>query len=209
MTSKLIKFCLIALIAFLSLPALSAEKPQAKQILKIDLEKSVVHWIGYKIGGYHDGFLKVSSGAFEINPKGEVDAGIVTIDMTSLSDIDLKDAGMKTKLVEHLKSADFFDVEKFPTANFRLTSGKRKADSPEDAAEYTLDGTITIKGISKPVNVPITLVKKAGALEGQAKIQLDRTVFGLKYGSGKFFQNLGDKLIKDEFTVELRLPLIK
>ena len=114
--------------------------------------------------------------------------------MTSITSTDLK-GPPANKLLGHLKSDDFFGVETFPTAELDITK-VTKTDTG-----YNVTANLTIKGTSKPVTFD-TVVTKEGAT---AEIVIDRTEYGVKYGSGKFFENLGNKAIYDDFTLNVNL----
>ena len=107
---------------------------------------------------------------------------------------------MQKKLIGHLKSADFFNVEKFPTATFKVTSAVKKSEK-----EVLLKGTMTILGKSQPVEVLAQIEKTKTGGKGHANLVIDRTRWDIRYGSDKFFKNLGDKIIKDEIDLELSL----
>ncbi len=166
---------------------------------QLDLQKSSLHWTGRKaIGSSHNGFLKFQSGNLEVK-NNQVVSAIFVVDMASLSNKDLSTKpDMQKKLVGHLKSADFFNVEKFPTATFKVTSTEKKSDK-----ELLLKGTLTILGKTEPVEVLAHVEKTKTGGKGHANLVLDRTRWNIKYGSGKFFKNLGDKLINDEIDLEL------
>ncbi|MFM2285794.1 MAG: hypothetical protein RLZZ543_1291 [Bacteroidota bacterium] len=108
------------------------------------------------------------------------------------------------KLLGHLKSDDFFSVEKNPEAQFEIV----KVEAASDAASgnnSTVTGNLTIKGIAKSITFPANITIEPAQLTAKAEFNIDRTEWDIKYGSGKFFQDLGDKMINDEFTVKFNL----
>jgi polyisoprenoid-binding protein YceI len=110
----------------------------------------------------------------------------------------LKDEGTNQKFVGHLKSDDFFSVEKHPNVKFEITSLK----AGSSAGEYTVNGKLTIKGITNDVNFPAKVsVNNGGLVKAVGTAKLDRTKWDIRYGSGKFFQDLGDRMIYDDFEV--------
>ncbi len=159
----------------------------------INLEKSSIAWEGKKVTGKHTGLISISEGSLEFK-RGKLIGGNIVIDMTSITNTDLPEAQGK-KLLGHLKSDDFFGVANFPTAELDITEVKGSKTS------YTVTGNLTIKGITKPVTFD-TVMTKDGAT---AKIVIDRTDYNVRYGSGKFFDNLGDKTIYDDFTLDVNL----
>lgn len=169
---------------------------------KVDTAASSVDWKGSKkIGDSHNGQIKIQSGEFVIE-NNMVKSGQVAVDMKTITNLDLKDAGYNKKLVGHLSSADFFDTEKYPTATFKLNSivpGKGKN-------EMIVKGDLTMIGKTGPVEFPATVAIANGVATGKAVVKIDRTKWGLKYNSGNFFKDLaGDKIISDEFELTLNL----
>ena len=186
---KTIKFVLMLVMAF-SISAYAQKKD-------LKLESSSVKWTGYKIGGSHTGEIKIKSGIFEIKD-GVIVKGAVVIDMNSITNTDLKDEGYNQKLVGHLKSDDFFGVEKFPTATFVVTKA-----SKFKAGKATFSGKITIKG--KTQDISFEVAQNGNLYSTQLKI--DRSKFDVRYGSGSFFDNLGDKAIDDIFILDIILSI--
>lgn len=166
-----------------------------KQTVKTD--KSEIVWVGKKIGGKHTGNIQLESGEFKIK-KDVVINGHFIIDMTSITNTDIKDKKYNKKLVDHLKSDDFFGVSKFPTANFKITN---KAEFINNYARIT--GNITIKGITKPISFNI----KRHNDKYTATIKIDRSMFNVRYGSNSFFDNLGNKVIDDIFILHITIGI--
>ena len=109
--------------------------------------------------------------------------------------------GGAKKLEGHLKSDDFFGVANHPTASFVIT----KVAPRGTEGSYKVTGDITIKGTTKEIRFNTQLTEEMGHTVAVADLELDRTDFGLRYGSGSFFDNLGDKTIYDEFELSIRL----
>jgi len=167
--------------------------------LKVNTAKSSLKWFATKVTGKHDGTVKLSSGSLLTDGKS-VTGGSFDIDMTSLTVVDITDPGMNGKLLGHLKSDDFFSVEKNKTAHFEITKVTSKSGN-----DFDLTGKMTIKGITQEITFPATIITTAKEVKATAKITLDRTKWDIKYGSGKFFEGLGDKIIHDDFVIELNL----
>ena len=163
---------------------------------KIDLTSSAVKWVATKItGSTHEGTVNLSEGGLQLTD-GVITAGKFTIDMTSITVTDL-DGGMKGKLEGHLKNEDFFNVEKFKTANISILS----VDGDNVKAN------LNIKGITNEVSFPVKVVlDDNGGMTATADIEIDRTKFDVRYGSNSFIDNLGDKAINDmvKFSVSLK-----
>lgn len=171
---------------------------EAKE-LAVNTEASTIVWTGAKVvGNSHTGTLALKSGSLDIS-RGKLKGGSFTVDMTSLTDTDLE-GEWKGKLEGHLKSDDFFGVEKFPTAEFNITNVESTGGS-----DYNVTGDITIKGKTESISFPATVKEAGNGYEASASITVDRSKFDVRYGSGSFFDNLGDKAIKDEFVLEVKL----
>ncbi len=160
----------------------------------LDTAKSKVVWVGKKVTGEHTGMITVKSGSLEMK-EGKLSGGEVVMDMTTITTTDLT-GEYATKLVTHLNSPDFFDVNNHKTATFKAKSVSEKG------GKYLVKGDLTIKG--KKEAASLSLSKAKAGLTGTLKF--DRTKFDIKYGSGSFFKGLGDKMIYDE--VELKLTLV-
>jgi polyisoprenoid-binding protein YceI len=159
---------------------------------------NTLKWTGTKLAGAHDGTVKLKEGKLDLN--GKADKGRFVFDMKSIQNSDLQ-GEWKTKLEDHLKSADFFDVQKHPEAV--LVIKELKADA-KDKTKYEAKGDLTIKGITKPLTFPATITQEKGKTLVNAKFTLNRLDWDIRYNSGKFFdpKALGDKLILDDIGFE-------
>lgn len=163
----------------------------------VNIETSTVNWVGTKITGAHSGTINLSAAEIKMND-GKLAGGSFTIDMNSLAVTDLQGGGAK-KLAGHLMSDDFFGVEAHPTATLVITDVAKAGLR----SELTVTGDLTIKGETHSVSFPVEVT----ADKATAKIKIDRTKYGIKYGSGSFFDNLGDKAIDNMFELNVSLDL--
>ncbi|TPE42604.1 YceI family protein [Pontibacter mangrovi] len=170
------------------------------EIYQIAQEESSVKWHGTKVTGEHRGEIKVQSGELTVNGD-QLTGGTIVIDMNSLTNTDLEAEEDNAKLVGHLKSDDFFGVEKFPTATFEITGASPIADAAAGEENYNVEGNLTIKEKTEKVSFPATVNVNEGTVTAKADMVVDRSKFDVRYGSETFFGNLGDKAIHDEFTV--------
>jgi polyisoprenoid-binding protein YceI len=178
--------------------------PQGTITYRPDLEKSTVGWHAKKVTGEHMGNVKIKSGSIVVDHHTP-SRGEFVMDMNSITCTDIKDAGYNAKLVSHLKSDDFFGVEQHPEARLKIKSFTPIAGAKEGNANYTIQADLTIKGKTKEISFPATLNVSDRMITANAEIKIDRTDFDVRYGSGKFFDNLGDKMIYDEFTLKVDL----
>ncbi|PHI18395.1 lipid-binding protein [Lewinellaceae bacterium SD302] len=191
------KNLIFTLIAISSIALIAFTGPVV--IKSVDTAKSTVTWKGYKVTGSHEGTIDLAKGDLLVQD-GELTGGNFTIDVTSLKVTDITGGGAQ-KLEGHLKSDDFFGVADHPTANLVIT----KVAPRGTEGSYKVTGDITIKGTTKEIRFNTQLTEEMGQTVAVADIELDRTDFGLRYGSGSFFDNLGDKTIYDEFELSIRL----
>lgn len=167
----------------------------------VDVKASSITWKGYKVTGEHTG--KVSLKSADLTMSGDViTGGTFVIDMGSITCTDLQ-GDMAGKLVGHLKSDDFFGVEKFPTATLKIT----KSIATDSKGGYRMVGDLTIKGTTKPVKFNALVKNEGGKKVAVADIKIDRSEYDVRYGSGSFFDSLGDKTIYDEFDLNVRIAL--
>ena len=168
-----------------------------------DTTKTVLQWKATKVVGGHTGKIELKNGWIDWK-RNSILSGAFIIDMKTIRDEDLTDDKMKSTLENHLKSDDFFGVEKYPETLLEITSpvAFRKG-------EALVNAFLTIKGVRQPVVFTAKVKEEGNELIFTAPVTVDRTRFGLKYGSGKFFANLGDKAISDNFTVDVTLLVRK
>ena len=171
---------------------------------KVDSFESKLVWKGRQLSSKeHDGTLEISSGSIEIDKSGSI-YGDIKIDMKSISTSDLE-GKWKDKLDGHLKSPDFFNVKGFPTATLTFKGDQNKTTNGEINGEINFDGDLTIKGITQITKFSAKINQIGNEVIATASISFDRSEYDIRYGSGKFFDNLGDKLIYDEITVEVSI----
>lgn len=163
-------------------------------------EESTIEWKGFKPTGTHTGTIGIESGLFTTKA-GSIQSGTFLIDMTSIVNTDMpaENEG-NAKLVGHLKSADFFDVEKFPSAAFEITGLK----------DNMLSGNLTIKGTKNNVSFPVTVSNEGDMMTlASEAFTIDRSKWNVKYGSKSFFDNLGDKFINDDIELKITIKAKK
>lgn len=166
---------------------------------QVDAKQSKITWVGRKVTGEHSGNISLANGTLIYDGK-TFKGGNFVMNMESITNTDIESDEYKQKLIGHLKSDDFFSTSKFPKATLAIKSMK-----PAGENKYDVKGDLTIKGITKEVEFPATIRTEAGVLKAQAKIVVDRTKYDIRYGSGSFFDNLGDKAIDDKFELNVDL----
>jgi polyisoprenoid-binding protein YceI len=167
--------------------------------LKVDAAASVVSWKGYKVTGSHYGKIAVKQGKLDFKD-GNLVGGSFEIDMNSITCEDMQGGGAE-KLVGHLKSDDFFGAAKYPTAKFVIT----QVVSRGTPGAYKITGDLTIKTSTKPIRFNADVKEEGGKYVATTKITVDRSDYDVRFGSGSFFDSLGDKTIYDDFDLEIKL----
>ena len=210
------KFALFILVALLPLVAgcvLSERKPE--EVLEVeesvmltdgtyalDAEASSLYWEAYKPVGGHMGGINLERGELIIQ-NGQPHSGSFIMDMTSISNSDIENESMRTSLINHLKSDDFFSVADYPTARFDIT--KVVPYAGEEDYDYEVEGDLSIRDVTDSITMYARIDGSGDKLTGYAKAEVDRTKYDITIRSGSFFEELGDQLIKDEFTLEMDL----
>jgi len=181
--------------------------PSAKfhtEAYNVDMNTASVHWVGKKVTGQHDGFVKLKSGVLVMN-HGTPEAGKFELDMTTLTCADIKDEKKNKDLVDHLKNDDFFSVDKHPVATLTITRIVPIAGAKAGESNFELFANLAIKGINKPVQFPARLDIFQQEVKATAKITIDRTKWDISYKSGTVFPSLADKAIADNIEFEVNI----
>jgi polyisoprenoid-binding protein YceI len=216
MNNKLLKIATIFFIGFSIIACKKSknetEAKDAEEVSQIqskairyvaDIDNSTVAWKGFKPAKTHNGTIKISEGYFAFD-NGKLSAGNFIIEMKTIKDLDLEDTEYNTKLTNHLKSADFFDVENHAFSVFTITG------VDEEVGMFMIRGNLTIKGIKKNIQFPATITVNEDEVTFKSEpFTIDRTEWDVKYNSGKFFQDLKDKLIKDEIELVVKIAAKK
>jgi len=175
---------------------------EGSEKVEIDLRQSKLEWTGKKLGGEHYGEIQLTSGYLLIDKK-KLTGGSFEMDMASITCVDITDAKSNKRLVDHLKSEDFFSVTRFPTSSFVITKVEYKS-----AEEYVVTGDLTIKGKTNPTKFTARVYTTNSQTVAEAKLVFDRSNYEVKFGSQSFFDNLGDKLVYDDVEMNVRLVLL-
>lgn len=198
--NKMKKIFLSAILSVITLFAM-ATKPHVDHV-RVNTENSTVKWKGSKISSTHEGTVNIIKGALNID-HGTLVGGQFSIDMQSLATTDMSEEYNK-KLDGHLKNEDFFNVSQFPTASITITNALRGSGN-----SYKIIANLTIKGITHPISFAADVDVNGKNFLATAKIKIDRTKWDIKYNSGNYFKDLGDKLILDEIEFDIFLLSVK
>ena len=210
-----ITFLKVTLIAFITLGAISCKNNEkeadvtAQEVAEatdmaveytVDTAASQIMWEGAKPTGSHNGTINLSSGTIYLN-NGVAEAGQFEIDMNSITDLDLT-GDDKASLEAHLKGTaegkegDFFNVKEYPTAKFEMTGIENNV----------VKGNLTIKDKTNAIEFPATVTMEGDKMMLKSEtFEIDRTKWGVNYGSKSIFPNLGDKFINDTMKITVSL----
>lgn len=175
--------------------------------VKINTGESKINWTGKKPTGEHKGYVKLREGELLVE-NNEVKGGSFLLDMNSIDNTDLKNEESKTKLVNHLKSPDFFDVKKYPTAKFVITNVTRinNGDRKDRNSTHRIDGNLTMKGITKKVSFEASINTLNGKIAANTPgFSVNRTEWGVNHQSKSIFANLRDDFVNDEIDLSIDL----
>ena len=163
---------------------------------EVNVKKSFVKWLGSKVTGSHEGYITIKEAHLHFE-NNDLSGGNIVIDMTTINCTDLKGES-KASIEGHLSSDDFFGVNKFKTASLEIIKAEKIKNS---ANKYNLSAILKIKNIEKEIEFSAVLENRYA----NANVVIDRTQFDIKYNSGSFFKNLGDKMINDDFNLSVSL----
>lgn len=169
----------------------------------VDTEASQVHWIGSKpTGDQHTGLIKLNTGELLVE-NGTITGGTFELNMNSIAVLDEMGDKMKAKLEGHLKTGDFFEVEKFPTGKFEIASVAALEGNEE--ATHSITGNLTMKDITKSVTIPVKIeMSESGLMATSPSFVINRTEWDVMYNSG-VIGTVKDKLINDDVALQLSL----
>jgi polyisoprenoid-binding protein YceI len=199
-------------IAFAGLGLLAiATPPKTKSAnadnYKVIGKESLLKWHAKKVTGEHSGTVIVSGGEVITEGKNLISANVI-VDMTSLDATDIQ-GEYHDKLVGHLKSDDFFSVEKHKSATLKIKSATAIKGAAPGTNNYDITADLTIKGITQEIKFPAFVIINGGKVIANADFNIDRSKFDIRYGSKTFFAEIGDKAIDDEFNIKVRIVATK
>ena len=183
------------------------------QVMALDNDRSILEWEGYKPTGQHNGTVEIASGELMMKD-GQLVGGSFTFDMNSITVLDLTNPEWNAKLTNHLKSADFFEVEMYPKAAFEATEVKPVDGSTADISgekgklmpTHAITGNLTIKGISKGITIYANVDASEDRIMAESNMFfLDRTEWNVQYKSKKIFAGLKDDFINDEMGIRFNI----
>ena len=179
-------------------------KQSPSGIYKVDPNRSVVRWVGRNLLNQHNGTVGIASASLAIDQERLV-GGDAILDMESIHCEDIEDPSLASMLISHLRTDDFFLVDSFPTAEFKLESAEPLPDATPGSPNTNLLGSFTLRGQTQPLQFPATLGLNEEVIALQAHFDIDRVLWGSKYGSGRIYESLGKHIVNDRITISFQL----
>ncbi len=174
--------------------------------LSVNTGDSVIRWTGRNLANQHFGTLKIASGTLTFDEGGMLSGGEIIIDMGSIGVDDIKDESLAGVLIAHLVSDDFFEADKYPTAQLVLDTVEATAPISNGSPNLAIQATLTLKDVSAPIEIQaVGGLAADGTFAAQASFEFDRTTWNVLYGSGKLYQRLGMHLVNDFIALDVRL----
>lgn len=218
---KLIAFAIVLGLAACSSGGQKTEAKDAAEVksatydlnYEVNIEQSIVEWEGYKPTGTHNGTVDITDGKLKFS-EGNLVGGSFTIDLTSIVVLDLTDPDMNGKLRGHLLSADFFEVETYPSASFEITGVETLVNVQVDPTKekgdliptHSISGNLTMKGITKNITFNALVSMSENTFTAQTNMFfIDRVAWNVQYGSKTLFADLKDNFINDEMGIKINL----
>ncbi|MGO9021569.1 MAG: YceI family protein [Syntrophobacteraceae bacterium] len=169
----------------------------------VDTEQSIIEWTGRNPNTTHYGTLRLLRGDITVQ-QGKL-KGTFEIDMHSLKNLNLEGSEWQPVLIAHLKSDDFFFVEKFAAARFTIDSARKIGESLS-APNFEVEGTLDLRGVRNDMKFLATISNLPdGAIAAEAHFDFDRTQWKIIYGSSSYFEHLGMHLVFDSISIRLRI----
>ena len=175
---------------------------------RVSSENSAITWLGSKPTGNHTGTISIKEGAFYLQA-ATIESGKFVIDMNSITVTDLKQNSGKESLESHLKGTvegkegDFFNVMQYPTATFEVTG------VADEAGKTMMSGNLTMLSISQNISFPVQVTSQDNMIQVKSEtFTIDRTKWGINYGSKSIFDNLGDKFIDDNMEITIDVTAV-
>lgn len=175
---------------------------------QVDADQSLVEWAGHNPNTRHDGTVRMIKG--EIGVTNGKPVGTFEIDMNAIENKSLAGDESQPVLISHLKSDDFFFTRLFPTATFTIKSGTPKKEPYISAPNVDVQGELTLRGVKAGLSFPATVYQAIdGTITAKARFDLDRTRWGIIYGSARFFEYLGMHLVFDIIHVDVKIVAVQ
>jgi polyisoprenoid-binding protein YceI len=181
------------------------EIPEEVSRYTLQPAQSEVAWAGQNItGSGHNGTIGVKGGELYVYD-GVILGGQMEIDMTSIVVLDIEDPGSNARLKGHLESDDFFSVADHPVAMLDIATIEPIEGAAAGAPNYRVTGNLTIKSITHGISFDAYIDQGDDTIQATAEFAFDRSMYDVRFRSGKFFDDLGDNLILDDIQLNVNI----
>lgn len=187
-------------LSFLAVFSLLIISGTAQEKFSIDKSNSEVQWFGYKVNGQHNGTVEIKSANATIKSDGSIKNGKIVIDMKSIKCLDLEKPSTNKKLVDHLKSADFFEVNKYPETVYRITGSEKEGD------KLKVKGVLTIKDKTNPYEFTAEIKKSGDSFKYTANWKISRGDYYVNVEEdANLVDYFKDSMIKEYFDLSINI----
>jgi rhodanese-related sulfurtransferase len=183
----------------------SVAEEDVSGVFEVDCKESVIHWTGRNFNGFHSGTLRPSGGTVRML-SGALESAEFSIDVTSIENEDISDESMRGMLIGHLLSDDFLNAEAHPVATLAIDTATPIAGAAAGDPNMVLAGSLTLNGVERRLVFPASVGLDDGLLRAAAEFEIDRTRWGIVYGSHRFYEALGKHFVSD--LIELKVELV-
>ncbi|NEQ67321.1 MAG: hypothetical protein F6K21_17790 [Symploca sp. SIO2D2] len=173
-----------------------------------DLEKSRLSWIGRNLFNQHNGEIAIQEASLSF-AEGHPAAGRITLNMQDIRCHDIEDSKLNQVLINHLSNSDFFLTDSHPTATFELERFEVKPKATDGTPNFDLVGFANVRGREQTITISAIIGWNPQSISVQGQFDLDRTQFGSKYGSGRFYESLGMHLVNDLISISFQLTFAR
>jgi polyisoprenoid-binding protein YceI len=179
----------------------------AQKAIQVDTGESRINWIAKKPTGEHRGYLKLSGGELLVD-SNQIKGGSFIIDMKSVTDVDISDNTTNDKITRDLKSSKIFDINKYPTSKFVITSIRKlnNSDKEERKSTHKVEGELTIKGVTHKISFDASINLLNGKFTASTPaFPIDRTEWGLNYQSKSASKDTKDEYLYDDVAMQVEV----
>ncbi|MBT6326070.1 MAG: YceI family protein, partial [Bdellovibrionales bacterium] len=169
----------------------------ANTVYEVDLNKSALNWSATKVGGGHSGVINPKVGTITLI-KNDISKGHLTVDMNSITCLDIKDQELNNKFINEIKSDVFFNVKKYPEASLKI---KKLIFSK--GGSYEAIGDLKIRGVNNSVTLDLNIERNKDTIKIKSKFEFDRTKFNIYTESTSLMSFFGNKIVDDNVKVEV------
>jgi polyisoprenoid-binding protein YceI len=185
----------------------AAPTPLPTGRLRVDVAESRTEWLGRNLLNKHWGKIPITSGYLDVK-EGQIQGGEFTLAVVDITCDDLAGNPYHDALIAHLRSDDFFDTALYPEARLKITRASAIPDAPPGSQNLQVEADLTLRGVTEPIAFTLSAgMDEKNRCVAQAAFSIDRTRWGVLYGSGRFFSRLAGHLVNDLIELQVRIVM--